>query len=188
MFAKITEALRRYSFSDHELDLIKVRLTRTELKKGDFLLKAGQICSGVHFVDSGSLVQFRQLEEVDAVDNLFLPGDWIVDNLSFVARKPAVASIVAFEESTVIGLNIQSIHELIGISQAFLRIGSLLESRFPGADDVRNIKSIDDRYLELLDKRPMLFQVFPLKYIASYLQITPETLSRIRSRIKGTVS
>ncbi|CAD5277736.1 MULTISPECIES: Crp/Fnr family transcriptional regulator [unclassified Imperialibacter] len=185
MFASITKSLLQlHPFSAHELDLITVRVDTTPLKKGEFLLKAGQICGGVHFLDRGSLVQYRQQDDTDTIDGLYLPGDWVIDNLSFVSRKPALASIAAFEDSMVFGLGVRAIHELIGISPVFFVLGKLLEHNFIGVEGKLSTKSIDERYLELLANRPLLFQVFPLKHIASYLQITPETLSRVRSRIK----
>ncbi|WOK09222.1 cyclic nucleotide-binding domain-containing protein [Imperialibacter roseus] len=185
MFASITKSLLQlHPFSAHELDLITVRLDTTPLNKGEFLLKAGQVCGGLFFLERGSLVQYRQHDDSDTIDGLYLPGDWVIDNLSFVSRKPALASIAAFEDSTVLGLDVGSIHELIGISPVFFVLGKLLEHNFIGVEGKLSPKSIDEKYVELLTTRPLLFQVFPLKHIASYLQITPETLSRIRSRIK----
>ena len=77
-------------------------------------------------------------------------------------------------------LNIHDLHALIGRSPSFFVLGKILEE----IHDYQSQKlSPDQKYKLLLEKRPEVIQTFPLKYISSYLGMTPETLSRVRSRI-----
>ncbi|MEQ9375399.1 MAG: Crp/Fnr family transcriptional regulator [Imperialibacter sp.] len=185
MFTQVSNSLLQlHPFSTVELGLIKERLKLHRLKKGELLLREGQVCNGLYYLDHGSLTQKRNGDGEAVVTGLFTPGDWLMDNRSFVSRRPSNTSITAFEESQVFELDIDAIHELIGISQLFFRLGTLFENRFDGVEEAGSLSSIDEKYLLLMHSRPKVLQTFPLKLIASYLQITPETLSRVRSRIK----
>lgn len=73
-------------------------------------------------------------------------------------------------------------HRLIGQSQSFLQMGKILEESTSRIDFFDNNNTQDEKYQYVLENKPELIQSFPQKLIASYLKITPETLSRVRNR------
>ena len=184
MFEKITESIQKVGrFSEQNLADFTDKLHLKTVPKDAVLLQKGQVCNAVYFVKSGSFRQYRINEENDELTlNLFLENDWVFDFESFMQQKPSKNSIAAFEETTVFELSITVLHELIAVSQAFLLLGTLLQV---GARDstYETLVSPEAKYRYLMHKKPQLLQKFPLKHIASYLRMTPETLSRVRKKM-----
>ncbi|PKG42822.1 Crp/Fnr family transcriptional regulator, partial [Psychroflexus sp. MES1-P1E] len=111
-------------------------------------------------------------------------NDWVINHKSFTTRKPSEYSIQAFEESFIYELSIDAIHRLIAQSQSFFQMGKILEESTSRIDFFDNNNTPDEKYDFIIKNKPSLLQKFPQKIIASYLKITPETLSRVRKRIK----
>ncbi|MFC4635318.1 Crp/Fnr family transcriptional regulator [Dokdonia ponticola] len=172
------------NLTKRETDFVKNKLKYLELKKGDSLLNIGDVCSSVYFINTGSFYQYHLDEDFNIkVIDLYPKEDWMLNHRSFISRKPSQNSIEAFEDSTVFELSMESIHELIAISQSFLRLGKILDMANNRLELFDNNKSADEKYRYILTQKPMLIQKFPLAMIASYLKISPETLSRVRKRI-----
>jgi hypothetical protein len=84
-------------------------------------------------------------------------------------------------------LSIENIHKLVAISPVFLQLGGILASSVSRISFFDNDLTPLKKYQFIIQNRPQLIQAFPLKLIASYLKITPETLSRVREKLaKGT--
>ncbi len=177
----ITEVLRHVgTFSSGELAMIETYLERRELRKNDVLLPEGQVCRSVYFLVTGAFYQFRLNDVDEQIIDLHIEGDWFLNHLSFISQKPSDTTIKAYVPSEVLELSIFSLHELIAHSPNFLQLGKLLE--FPNLRTRFFDHSMTplQKYQLIVADRPLLLQKFPLKYIASYLKITPETLSRVR--------
>ncbi|MHA7057204.1 Crp/Fnr family transcriptional regulator [Aquimarina sp. M1] len=172
-------------FSDEESSLLQKEVAYRELKKDDFLVQKGETCSSLFFVVSGSFYQYTIDSDLDKrVIDLSIPNDWVINYKSFSSRKPSAYTIQAFEDSAVYELSMDAIHKLIGISQTFFQIGSVLEASNSRITFFDNNNTPDEKYAYILKNKPMLLQKFPQKIIASFLKITPETLSRVRKRMK----
>ena len=111
------------------------------------------------------------------------PG-WLVDHTSFVNQRPAIARIEAYEQATVVALGMESAHELMAQSPVFFQLGKLLDQGVAALRWKDELERPAARYQYLLDHYPQVLQTFPLKYIASFLRMTPETLSRVRQRLR----
>ncbi|OEK02386.1 hypothetical protein BFP97_13015 [Roseivirga sp. 4D4] len=185
MYAQLQSSIQSLgNFSTEHVDQITDRIQVQELKKGDYVLKQGQICQSLYFVNSGSLRHYKDIDGYSELTiNLFVEGDWVIDHHSFVGQKPSENNIQAFEDSTMLELTMHDLHELIGRSPAFFMLGKVLENAEPTKEE--SIKSPEEKYRTLLKNSPQIVQKFPLKYIASYLGMTPETLSRVRAKIKN---
>ncbi|SEK36811.1 cAMP-binding domain of CRP or a regulatory subunit of cAMP-dependent protein kinases [Aquimarina amphilecti] len=172
------------SFSEEESSLLQNEVKHRELKKNEFLLRKGEICSSLHFVISGSFYQYFIDTDLNMnIIDLGIKNDWVINHKSFTGRKPSEYEIQAFENSSVYELNIDSIHKLIAISPTFFQIGKVLEESTARVSFFDNNNTPDEKYEYILKNKPLLFQKFPQKIIASFLKITPETLSRVRKRI-----
>lgn len=185
MFEKIIPLICNYGrFTDEELSLITTRLQMLHFKKNSCLLKPGQICGGVYFINKGS---FRQYEVNDAGDenikNLFIDADWMLEYKSFTSQKPSETFLEASEESEVLFLNVHDMHELIKLSGVFFQLGRILEVAVQNQRYQNNKVSPEEKYALLLTEKPELINRFPAKFIANYLCMAPETLSRVRRKL-----
>lgn len=173
------------NYTKEELELLDENLEYKTVDKNDFILKAGEVCDSVGFVASGAFYQYKYDKDNNiVVSDFYIQNDWVINAKSFTSQKPSEYIIQAFETSSVYLLSIESIHGLIAKSQSFLQMGKILETGNSSTTFFKDIKAPDDKYTLLLNKRPEIIKRFPQKFIASYLNITPETLSRVRKRLK----
>jgi len=182
MHDSILQSINSYgTFSNDDLQVFLSYLRPVKVYKGQTILKKGDICQTFSFINRGSFIQsFKDEDLNERIINLFVKHDWVLNHTSFTSQKPSAHTIEAFEDSDILTINIHQVHELIGKYPAFFALGKILEVVAPGSD---LSATPDEKYLWLLEQKPMIIRTFPLKYIASYLGITPETLSRVRSRI-----
>lgn len=172
------------TFSEEESLLLQKELQLRKVDKGDFLLKEGTVCSSLWFIISGSFYQYTLNTDLDKIIiDLNTTNDWLINHKSFTSRKPSKCAIEAFEDSSVYELSIESIHKLIALSQSFLQMGKILDVATARIEFFDNNNTPNEKYQHIINNRPQLLQKFPQTILASYLKITPETLSRVRKRI-----
>lgn len=159
-----------------------------KLRKKQYLLQEGDICKHVAFVNSGILRSFTVNEKGNEYIMQFaFEGWWISDQFSFISGEPSLVYIEALEPTEILLLSKDSREEMFNRLpkiERFFRI--LLENHLVSLQR-RLMHSIsypaEIRYKQLLEIRPDIAQKVPQHMIASYLGITPETLSRIRKQI-----
>lgn len=111
-----------------------------------------------------------------------MENDFALDQSSFTSQKPSLFNMQALEDCELIELTVQSLHSLITMSPTFFALGKILDANTRA--NYAHLKTPEEKYLALIQNRPQVIQRFPLKYIASYLNMTPETLSRVRGKVK----
>jgi len=168
-------------FSQSDFDRLEKYLVPRTLRKNEILLDQGQICQAVYFISSGSAYQFRYEDIDEKITDIHLPKEWCLNYSSFITQAPSENIIKANSETTAFGLSLTAIHELIAQSSVFLQLGKILQGATTRTHYLDNSMSPFERYNDLIKNRPLVLQMFPLKLIASYLNMTPETLSRVRS-------
>ncbi len=183
MHDSLIDSITSYaSLSEQEIDLFIEKLETKKFGKGELLLAIGDVCMGWAFVNKGSFREYYTDEEVnEVITNLFTENKWALNHASFTSRKPSQSKIEAFEESEVFFINIEDLHDLIHKSPSYFALGKILEVE---ANRLQSNATPEEKYLQLLEHNPKIIQVFPLKFIASYLGMTPETLSRVRRKIQ----
>lgn len=151
-------------------------------------LRQGEICRHVAFVVSGALKSYKVDDEgKEHILNFALRDWWIADLYSLISGKPAVLSIETIEESEVLLLaqqDQQMLYEKIPKFERFFRI--LVENALVASQQrlIDNMSlTAEERYLQFIKKYPGIPVLVPQHNIASYLGITPEFLSKIRSRL-----
>ena len=174
---------RTGNYSEDDLLLLENELKSVSFKADEVILSKGEICSSFCFILKGAVIHYHTNEDHDeTIIDLNGPNDWVLNHKSFATRKPSEFVIKAFEDSSLYQLSIESIHKLIAQSQAFLQMGKILEESTSRVEFFDHNYSPDEKYRYLMERRADLIQSFPQKLIASYLKMTPETLSRVRSR------
>lgn len=168
-------------FSEQEIALFESKIVRKTYFKNDILLREGQVCKSVFYIVSGTAYQFS-LDDIDEnIIGLYMEKDWCLSYFSLINQKPSEATIKAYSDMEVIEISTTSVHELIARSPSFFQLGKILEQTVSRIKYFDNANTALQKHNHLLLYKPALFQKFPLKMIASYLKVAPETLSRIRS-------
>lgn len=185
------EAARRMAAENHVLlskDAIRTFaeiLVPEKFKKGERLLDAGDICKSMLYIEKGMTRQFYYKYEKDLTEHIGYEGGIIICLESYLKQEPTRLMIETLEPTVVWKISKEQIEKLasvnIEISTLYRRFfeASLIESQIK-ADTLR-FEPAHERYNKLLQLHPEILKRAPLVYIASLLQMTPETLSRVRS-------
>lgn len=154
-------------------------------KKGERLLDAGDVCVSMLYIEKGMTRQFYFKYDKDLTEHIGYEGSIIICLESYLKDEPTRLMIETLEPTVVWEIPKVQIEELaaenIEIATLYRRFfeGSLIESQIK-ADTLR-FEPAHERYNKLLQIHPEILKRAPLVYIASLLQMTPETLSRVRS-------
>jgi CRP-like cAMP-binding protein len=169
-------------FSSQDLVLFEEHTKQRSFNKNDILLLEGEICPSVYFILSGSFFQFQSNGATETIIDLHLPKEWMFNHSSLIKQVPSDTTIKAFEKSNVLELSLNNLHNLIARSQSFLSLGRLFDQAGNRTYLFDNALSPIQKYNYIKNAKPLIVQVFPVKMIASYLKISPETLSRVRAK------
>lgn len=156
------------------------------LAKNDFLLTEGKICRHLYFVQHGAVRGFYNLDGKEITHWFAFEPDFVTSFHSFITQEPAVENIQLLEGSILWAISKSNLDALMSqhheverlVRIAYEKYYLRLEERFVNA----HFKTASERYQNLLLQNPSLLARVSLGHIASYLGITQETLSRIRSK------
>ena len=155
-------------------------------KRNEFLLRAGEISRNEYFVVSGSLRQYiTDRNGKEQVLRLCIEDWWCGDIKSFVRQTPSTYYIQAIENTKVLSINRTNWDLLFDEFKMVKRGRLMLQSAVIALHDrtIDNLSlSAQERYAKFLKSYPEVHNRIPLKYIASYLGITPEFLSELRKQ------
>lgn len=182
-FEEICQTL--HPFSEAQLVELNNKITRSNLKANSFIHQPGETVQALYFIFSGSIRQWIDSPNGEHTLALFVEGDWVT-NLESLLEQKAAKSYLQTHENTQLGtLKLDDLHTLMDRDNAFKKLISIL-GLINGQQNeyTKNLLTPDDRYRLLIEQRPEVLQRFTLKQIASYLGMTPETLSRVRARIR----
>jgi CRP-like cAMP-binding protein len=164
--------------------LLKKRI----VKKKEHYLQAGEISRATAYVDSGCFRQYIIGDQGKEIIIQFAMEDyWIGDLESFHFEKSSMFCIQALEDSELMLLsreNFLRLYEGLPKFRAF-HDGKVQRNHFATLKrlSIAKLGTPEEKYLLLMKDQPLLFQRIPLHYIASYLSIEPESLSRLRKRL-----
>ena len=176
--------------SEESWQLIENNIEINSIKKGELLLRNGQIAKEIYFVAKGALRAFITDAEGNIYNkNIFLEGDLAGSTASLIQQTPSDFSIEALEDSIVININYKKYRELIFQNDDLKNFYiAYLERNWVIEKEQREISIVmenaTERYLDLLAKHPDIAERIALLHIASHLGITPTQLSRIRKTLE----
>jgi len=179
---------KRVPLTEEERELIKSYLTLKKLRKRQYLLQEGDVCKSVAFVEKGALRLYNVTENgTEHIVQFALEGQFLTDLYSFFVNEPSIYNIDAIEDSELVLITRSASDELRKLSpkyqefifqetsEAYIQ----LQKRMTSVISL----SLEERYQELTTNYPNIIQRLPQHMIASYMGLTPETLSRVRKRI-----
>lgn len=173
---------------DAETDLFLSLLETRNIKSKQFLFEEGQICKHSTFVINGCLKGFTvDKNGFEHILNFAAPGWWIADMYSLLSQQPGQLNIQASSPSEVLLLsktNQEKLYREVPKFERFFRIlteNSLVAYQQRVLDNLS--LSAEERYEHFCQKYPSLVQTLPQKEIASYIGVTPEFFSKMRSRL-----
>lgn len=188
MYTQILQSIKSIvSLNEAEEEAFVQILEVKEIKKKEFLLQAGQVCNKVLFLNSGCTRLFYNIDGVENTFQFFFEDSWYTDYASLLTGQPAFENVQALEKSQIVQIKKIDLYKLYDTYPVFDRVGRMMaENAFLSLHNLNKMLTNDEpqqRYLNLLKQRPEVVERIPQHYIASYLGIQPESLSRIRKRI-----
>lgn len=157
-----------------------------ELKPGEVILAEGQICRHLYFLETGLLRYFFTKDGEEQTKYFTEAPYCFTAQSSFTAVVPATESIQALESARVWQITLPLANQLLANSSWAEFVRKLLQEVQQYTDEILQAllsESAEERYRQLLRDEPELLQRLPLKYLASYLGIAPQSLSRIRRKL-----
>ena len=180
------ELARKYStMTLDELDVLESLLVPIKYGKGEKILQEGEVCRNISYIEKGLVRQFYFKNGKEVTEHLGVDHSIFMCIESLFKEEPTRLQVEALEPTLVYALPKARLEAAamrnVNIQMLYRKIleESLIQSQIH-ADLVR-FESAPNRYKRLCDLSPQVVLRAPLTYIANYLQMTPETLSRIRS-------
>lgn len=182
------ELARKYSTMTHdELDVLEGLLLPVKYGKGEKILQEGEVCKNISYIEKGLIRQFYFKNGKEVTEHLGVDHTIFMCIESLFKEEPTRLQVEALEPTLVYCLPKAKLEAAamrnVNIQMLYRKIleESLIQSQIH-ADLVR-FESAPNRYKRLCELSPQVVLRAPLTYIANYLQMTPETLSRIRSGV-----
>ncbi len=153
-------------------------------KRGEWIEKEGVIANTIYFIESGSLKIYLQRKDTEQIIRFGYKNDLVVALDSFLSDQKSDFNIQAIKLTKVRRIKKTAFFELINSEEKYLKIWigileNLVQQQMEREKDLL-VESPLERYNRVLGRSPRLFQEIPHKYIANYLRMTPETLSRLK--------
>lgn len=175
-------------FSEDEIENGLSCFKPKSLKKNDILIQAGQVCDWIAYVNSGVLRNFYISSKDEEVTYcMTFPNKFITAYSSFITQEKTFENIHAITDSEILIIKKEQYSKLIDSSKNWLRFsGIFAEQSYIEMENrllIFQMESAEKRYENLMINHPDYLQNVPLKFLASYLGITPRHLSRLRKNI-----
>jgi CRP-like cAMP-binding protein len=162
------------------------------LKKGDYFVEADKTCRYFGFIAKGLMRAYLLLDGDEVTTCFCSENTFATSTTSFITQTPSSVSIQAMEETVLLTISWDHMHQLYKQYSFWMKVGMIIiEKEFMSLECQRqcyDTQAAEDRYMLLMKENPGIVNRIPLQYIASYLGITPETLSRIRKRTAHRIS
>jgi len=184
----IEELREEAGLNDEEINLYLSFLRTRSIGKKEHLLVAGEICTNIAYVNKGCLRRYIMDEHSkETILNFALEDYWIGDLESFIYQKPSIYYVQALEQCDLLLIsreNFQRANEELPKFKVF-HDNKVQRNHYAALKRLSIAKSAtpEEKYISLMKDQPRLFSRIPLHYIAAYLGIEPESLSRLRKRI-----
>lgn len=167
--------------SDRFLELAETKY----LKRKEFFAKQGEACHYLGIIESGILRSYIEKDAVEFIKDFYFSGSIVISYKSFLTGEPSIGSIQALEDTHLITLSSSAYNQLLKESNEWLKFGKYISDTLLIKKCRKETSFLMDsafeRYKLLLKTYPQIEQHLSQYYIAAYLGIKPESLSRLKS-------
>ncbi|MDJ1469347.1 Crp/Fnr family transcriptional regulator [Xanthocytophaga flava] len=189
------EALRKYveeyssmSLTDKEFEIVRQAFTFKKLRKKQYFLQEGDVAKQMAFILKGAMRMYIVNDKGhETIIQFGIENWWIGDRESFFMLSPSPYNIDAVEDCELLVLNQEHHQQLLNEVPAFVKMVRVLDTKHHIATQKRIHASIgmdaEEKYQDFVTNHSGFLQRFPQNMIASYLGISPETLTRIRKKL-----
>ncbi|HEV8283637.1 MAG TPA: Crp/Fnr family transcriptional regulator [Chitinophagaceae bacterium] len=188
MFTQVKQYIeKRIQIPDKDLEESLQYSTLRYFKKGDYILKIGDYCRFIGFLNSGLIMNTIIDEGKEIACNFIFENCFFTYTEGITNNAPSHKNSIALEDCEMLVLEKDKLPLIFSINQKFETLFTQIL-----AEEVRNLllneertrtQSIEKRYLQFIETFPEAFNRIPQKYIAGYLGIEPPSLSRLRKRL-----
>ncbi|RKR14484.1 CRP-like cAMP-binding protein [Maribacter vaceletii] len=173
--------------TDADWKIFSSKLKKHEIKKGDALLRAGDVERYLSFIVEGSARIYIPKIENDVTVGFVYENEFVSSYASFLTKETSTFQIEAMSATVLWRLTYTDLQDIYKETENGNTIGRVTAETLFLTKSKREesllTQSAEERYTRLFKERPKLIKEIPLKYLASYIGVTPQALSRIRKRI-----
>ena len=175
-----------YPLSEEIMEFMSSHTTFRKVSKGKFLLKPGEYCKDYYYIHKGILRSYIKYGEKEITIWINPEGEITTSIRSISGSRVSDEFIQVIENAEMVVIPFDSMRELYERFPEMNKVGRMLLEEYYAASEERvyiaRLPSAEARYQHFINSRPELLNRIPLKYFASYLGITLETLSRLRAK------
>ena len=180
-----------YPLSDELMEFISSRTTFKKVSKGKFLLKPGEYCKEYYYIHKGILRSYIKYGEKEITIWINPEGEITTSIRSIAGCRESDEFIQVIENCELVVIPFDAMQELYDRFPEMNKVGRMLLEEYYAESEERvyiaRLPNAQVRYQHFINSRPELLNRIPLKYVASYLGITLETLSRLRAKKSGRI-
>jgi CRP-like cAMP-binding protein len=179
------------SVADFQSIIVPYTEIRT-YKKKDVITAAGEVENYIHFIGKGLVRKFFRKEEDEVITQIAREGQFIHVQESFYSHTPSEFVLEAIEPSTLLSISSSNMEKIYNTSAQMERLGRLIATNIMmlnGRWQMSLLKLTPrERFLQFVHNNSELMQRVPQKYLASLLNIQPETFSRFKHLLKNSTA
>jgi CRP-like cAMP-binding protein len=169
------------------VDFIQKKAAYKTVRKGKMLLKSGEVCHHLYFISKGAIRGFIKDEEKDITTWISIDNEIVTSISGLNDQAPSIENMQAIENAELLSLSFTDLETLYRDHLEFNIVGRKLLQRYyqdaEGRAFIARIPGAEKKYQYFVQHYPHLINRVPIKYIASFLGVTLETLSRVRKRL-----
>jgi len=179
---------QQFPGKEADFSLITEQFQFKKVSRKTMILKEGSVCKEFFFINSGMIRTFINHDGEDVTTWVALPGTIETSAQSFLKQTPSSLNLQAITDCELLVMSRESYYHLLQTNPVFNRLAiQMIENFYLRIEDRFHsylFLSAEERFRKMKTQYPFHFDKVPLKYLASILRIKPETLSRLRKKIK----
>ncbi len=183
-FKKMCAAL--ISFNEEEWLAMEKCIHIKFISKNEYFLRQGETCNKMAFICQGYTRLFFLIEGEEQTKDFCFENTFTGSFASFLSRQPAAFNVIAMEDTHMLTIDYDALMALYQKYMCWNTFGRVVVEHFAIRKENREVTfllhSPEKRYEEVAEKHAYILKRVPLKIVASYLHMSPETLSRIRAK------
>jgi CRP-like cAMP-binding protein len=183
-YTKLVPGLR-----EEDWNVMQEKFTIQKLKRGELLIRNGEICRQVNFINKGLLRMFYMIDGREICTGFINENGYISQYDSFLTKQPSTGNIDALEDCELINLSYDDMQAIYKTNPVFERFGRKIAEMLFIMISFQATRLLtmtpEERYQSVIEYQPFVIQRVPQYMIASFIGITPEHLSRLRKKMTG---